>query len=107
MKQAEHLYYRVIMTMTLLQMLMTAIFAAKSWQYFHFNGNATGTDSRIKYSNDMMTNALSSYKVHKSKGLMYLGYGLHAIQDIEAHGQIGRGANVPAHGLTADNPNYE
>lgn len=81
--------------------------AKKSWQYFHFNGNKTGTDSRIKYSNDMMTNALSTYKVNKNKGLMYLGYGLHAIQDIEAHGQIGRGNNVPAHGATADNPNYE
>lgn len=81
--------------------------AKKSWQYFHFNGNKTGTDSRTKYSNDMMTNALSAYKVNKSKGLMYLGYGLHAIQDIEAHGQIGRGADVPAHGVTADNPNYE
>lgn len=81
--------------------------AKKSWQYFHFNGNSTGTDSRTKYSNDMMTNALSAYKVNKSKGLMYLGYGLHAIQDIEAHGQIGRGADVPAHGATADNPNYE
>lgn len=81
--------------------------AAKSWQYFHFNGNKTGIDSRTKYSNDMMTNALSAYKVNKSKGLMYLGYGLHAIQDIEAHGQIGRGADVPVHGATADNPNYE
>lgn len=81
--------------------------AAKSWQYFHFNGNKTGTDSRTKYSNDMMTNAVSNYKVNKSKALMYLGYGLHAIQDIEAHGQIGRGADVPAHGLTADDPSYE
>lgn len=82
--------------------------AKKSWQYFHFNGNKTGTDSRIEYSNDMLTNALNSWKYNnKSNALMYLGYGLHAIQDIEAHGQIGRGDDVPVHGLTADNPDYD
>lgn len=79
----------------------------KKWQYYHFNGNATGTDSRIKYANDMLKNAVNAWKnKNKTKALLYLGYGLHAIQDIEAHGQIGRGTNIPAHGITADNENY-
>lgn len=79
---------------------------SKRWQYFHFNGNPNGTDSRIKYSNDMLKNAIQSWKYNKTRALLYLGYGLHAIQDIEAHGQIGRGTNIPAHGVTADNENY-
>lgn len=78
----------------------------KSWQYFHFNGNATGTDSRVEYADDMLENAVNSWKYSKQKSLMYLGYGLHAIQDIQAHGQIGRGWEIPVHGATADDENY-
>ena len=33
----------------------------------------------------------------KDDALKHLGYGLHAIQDIEAHGQIGRGDAIPQH----------
>ena len=46
------------------------------------------------------------WKYNKQKALMYLGYGLHAIQDIEAHGQIGRGLEIPIHGATADDENF-
>lgn len=54
----------------------------------------------------MLKNAISTWKYNKQTALMYLGYGLHAIQDIEAHGQISRGRAIPAHGVTADNENY-
>lgn len=80
--------------------------ASKKWQYFHFNGNLTGKDTRIEYSDNMLKNAISNWKYNRQKSLMYLGYGLHAIQDIEAHGQIGRGKSIPAHGNTADNEDY-
>lgn len=36
-------------------------------------------------------------KGKKADALRYLGYGLHAIQDIEAHGNIGKGKTIPSH----------
>ena len=81
----------------------------QSWQGYHFNINKTGTDSRIQYANTQMKNAVNKWKeslktTNKSRketlrnqALMYLGYGLHAMQDIEAHGNIGKGKNLPQH----------
>ncbi len=45
-----------------------------------------------------MKEAVKNWKgKHKETALKKLGYGLHAIQDISAHGQIGRGNKIPQH----------
>lgn len=74
----------------------------QSWQYYHFNGYKSGKkDTRIDYSKKQLKAAVKEWKKgkqkNKVKALQYLGYGLHAIQDIEAHGQIGRGLPIPQH----------
>lgn len=41
--------------------------------------------------------AVQKWRSDRNYALKMLGYGLHAIQDISAHGQIGRGAEIPQH----------
>ena len=54
-----------------------------------------------------MKKAVSSWKKgEKDKALEHLGYGLHALQDREAHGQQGRGKAIPVQEAYADNINY-
>ncbi len=70
----------------------------KKWQRYHFNMNSKGKDSRKEYSDGRLTAAIREWKKgNKTKALTCLGYGLHAIQDIEAHGQIGKGKDLPQH----------
>lgn len=78
----------------------------KSWQYYHFNGNASGTDSRVNYANSKLNSAASKWSTNRSAALKDLGYGLHAMQDIEAHGNMGKGANIPVQKANADNIDY-
>ncbi len=55
-----------------------------------------------------MKEAVKNWKgKHKETALKKLGYGLHAIQDIEAHGQMGRGKSIPIQGPRADNIDYD
>ena len=88
----------------------------KSWQGYHFNLNKYGRDSRLVYADKQINTAISKWKkalktkdARSKKSLKYeamrcLGYGLHAIQDISAHGQIGKGADIPQHiFLSSDN----
>ncbi|MBR2100794.1 MAG: hypothetical protein IJ927_05720 [Eubacterium sp.] len=89
----------------------------KEWQYYHFNGYAKGergsfngkrfTDTRKKFAAQMMAKAKEAWKEGKvDLALKKLGYGLHALQDIEAHGQIGRGLSIPQHIISGPgNPN--
>lgn len=78
----------------------------KKWQYYHFNGKSSGTDTRITYANTQLSSAASKWSSNRSAALKLLGYGLHAKQDIEAHGNMGRGANIPIQKTHADNIDY-
>ena len=70
----------------------------KSWQYWHFNGYKKGyNDTRRDFANDRRKVAVKNWKKDRTYALRLLAYGLHAIQDISAHGQIGRGASIPQH----------
>lgn len=54
-----------------------------------------------------MKKAVSLWKKgEKNKALEHLGYGLHALQDREAHGQQGRGKDIPAQTVNADKIEY-
>jgi RHS repeat-associated protein len=52
-------------------------------QSYHFNTNKTGSDSRQVHADEHLQKAISSGD-HKT-----LGQGLHALQDIQAHGNYG------------------
>lgn len=79
----------------------------KNWQYYHFNGNKKGEDSRVTFANTKMKKAVSLWKKgEKDKALEHLGYGLHALQDREAHGQQGRGNDIPVQTANADKIEY-
>lgn len=71
---------------------------AKSWQYYHFNGYKSGNnDTRYEYACQKRREAVKYWKSNHDYALKMLGYGLHAIQDMCAHGQIGRGNSIPQH----------
>lgn len=78
----------------------------KSWQYYHFNGNASGKDSREVYADSKLNSAASKWSTNKSAALKDLGYGLHAMQDIEAHGNMGKGKDIPIQKTNADEIDY-
>lgn len=67
--------------------------------YIHFNEYATGSDDSRDYIAAMwfVSARLAWNNGNKESAYMYLGYGLHPIQDKEAHGQIGRGKARPQH----------
>lgn len=70
----------------------------KSWQYWHFNKYKSGySDSRREFAYNRRKKAVQNWKRDKKYALRLLAYGLHAIQDISAHGQIGRGKSIPQH----------
>ncbi len=70
----------------------------KSWQYYHFNGYEKGNDdTRYEYACKKRREAVKYWKSNHDYALKMLGYGLHAIQDMCAHGQIGRGKDIPEH----------
>ncbi len=70
----------------------------KSWQYYHFNGYKAGNkDTRYDYACQKRRQAVKYWKSNHDYALRMLGYGLHAIQDMCAHGQIGRGNIIPEH----------
>ncbi len=81
----------------------------KRWQYFHFNKNTSGQDSRTSFCLSRRNWAVDKWnKGEYRKALNYLGYAIHAVQDYHSHGQIGRGLDVPQH-LYYDekyNPNF-
>lgn len=80
----------------------------KRWQYFHFNKNTSGQDSRTSFCLSRRNWAVDEWnKGNYRKALNYLGYAIHAVQDYHSHGQIGRGLDIPQH-ITYDvknNPN--
>lgn len=78
------------------------------WQFYHFNKyNSSISDSRVSTSNEWFDDAVSLWKKKKkNEALKWLGYGLHCIQDIEAHGRIGAGAPIPQHIQSPKNSNY-
>ena len=69
------------------------------WQYYHFNKYKSGSkDSRIEYANKWLSKAIREYYMGRyDSAYMWLGYALHCLQDIEAHGQIDRGKIIPNH----------
>ena len=89
------------------------------WQFYHFNKYKRGSkDSRREFAEKKLEAAKHAWSNgDKELAIKHLGYGLHAIQDIFAHGQIGRGLLIPQHitlGIgnpnsknVADNINYE
>lgn len=61
----------------------------KSWQYWHFNKYKNGySDSRREFAYNRRKKAAQNWKRDKKYALRLLAYGLHAIQDMSAHGQI-------------------
>lgn len=95
-------------------------------QGIHFNRNQQGlADSRLVYALIMLVfaarnwanaewnfaNSLQGYSdrwrlsYQYGESIKYLGYGLHAYQDIEAHGNIGVGSSLPAQHLISSNGN--
>ena len=81
----------------------------KEWQYYHFNKYKYGNkDSRTEYANKWLSKAIDEYHAGRhDKAYMWLGYALHCLQDIEAHGQIDRGDTIPDHlgNVNGDNRN--
>ena len=70
----------------------------KSWQYYHFNGYERGNDdTRYEYACQKRREAVKYWKSNHDYALKMLGYALHAIQDMCAHGQIDRGKDIPEH----------
>ena len=56
----------------------------------HFNRNDSGVDSRQVHADESMERAITLFKNGKiADALKELGTGLHPIQDIDAHGNIG------------------
>ena len=79
----------------------------RSWQYWHFNGNAKGKDSREVFAEQKLNSAVNLWKRRKKNdALRALGYGLHALQDKEAHGNMGKGKVIPVQRSHADDINY-
>ena len=77
------------------------------WQFYHFNEyNSLKSDSRISTANKWFDKAVSLWKDNKNEAFKWFGYGLHCLQDIEAHGQIGAGAPIPQHIKSPKNSNY-
>lgn len=87
----------------------TIHYEEKEWQYYHFNKYKKGNkDSRIEYANKWLYKAINEYyKGKRDSAYKWLGYALHCLQDIEAHGQIDRGNNIPHHlgNVNGDNRN--
>jgi len=93
----------------------------------HFNRATDGTDSRIMWGEHYLALAIGTWTnaeyafgrgwinsndryTMRINALTYLGRGLHSIQDIEAHGNIGVGRPFAVHApgnLGADNVNRE
>jgi len=104
-------------------------FTSRSAQSRHFNRNTDGTDSRVQWGEHYLNRAVNTWSTAeylfgrrwinstqkyelRVQSLTYLGRGLHSVQDIEAHGNIGVGALIAVHGLPgsaldADNPNLD
>lgn len=62
----------------------------KSYQHIHFDRTKGDDDSRITYAIQQSDDAVSLCVLgNYSSAMVQLGYGIHAIQDIVAHGQIG------------------
>lgn len=69
-----------------------------TYQGWHFNLNKTGKDSRVIFAMRRLDWAVIYWnKKEYATAIQHLGWGLHAVQDIEAHGQIGRGRDIPQH----------
>ncbi len=70
----------------------------RRWQYFHFNKNKSGQDSRTSFCLSRRNWAVDKWNQGQyRKALNYLGYAIHAVQDYHSHGQIGRGLDIPQH----------
>ena len=106
-------------------------FTDRSAQSRHFNRNINGTDSRLQWSEMYLSRAINMWldadrylqtnpdniqrvAEMQRESLILLGRGLHSVQDVEAHGNIGMSNRLfAAHGppgmgrLDADNPNLD
>ena len=80
-------------------------------QSYHFNRNTSGPDSRQVHADQNLASAISvggsSSSAHQD-----LGQGLHALQDIQAHGNYGVGNPIaehimPGNGAIVDDPKYD
>jgi len=99
---------------------------SRSAQGRHFNrAFLGGRDSRLVWADYYMDRAVSNWRLAdnlfsgglicfhernamREAALTLLGRGLHSIQDIEAHGNIGMGNRITAfHLWGADNPDYD
>lgn len=62
----------------------------KTYQHIHFDRTKGDDDSRATYAAQQIDNAVSlCVSGNYSSAMVKLGYGMHAIQDVVAHGQIG------------------
>ena len=56
-------------------------------------------DSRLTHSEDYLNRAIAAFPHDQDLALLYLGRGSHPLQDIHAHGQLGRSGIVPPGGV--------
>ena len=74
-------------------------------QFYHFNKNPffwSSVDTRELLAEWKLEKAIEKWNESqtyqdKQEALKHLGQGLHALQDIDAHGEIGRGFTIAAH----------
>ena len=84
-----------------------------SWiknQKYHFNRSSSWEkeDTRVICATDFLLKAIKKWnKNDKTNGLKYLGYALHCIQDISAHGNLGVGELLASHFLKKGYDNFE
>ena len=74
----------------------------------HFNRNTDGTDSRQDIASTNLAGAIDAFNRGDYDGAwLLLGQGLHALQDIDAHGNVGMGNWIAAHGPNFDNAEFD
>ena len=84
-----------------------------SWiknQKYHFNrsSNWKEEDTRVTCATEFLKKAIKKWKANKKiDGLKYLGYALHCVQDISAHGNVGVGDAIASHALKKGYDNFD
>lgn len=80
------------------------------FEYIHYNSGEYCSIYAVGYTNNCflinadtkLNSAASKWSTNRSAALKDLGYGLHAMQDIEAHGNMGKGKAIPIQEFNAD-----
>ena len=84
-----------------------------SWiknQKYHFNksSNWEEEDTRVTCAIEFLKKAIEKWEnKKKTDGLKYLGYALHCVQDISAHGNVGVGKTISSHVLKKGFDNFD